>query len=210
MQTKCLTYFDLWVSQRSSTKIPKTKPKRKYNIWCNKGVWFPHGSNRTWKMCWLLYSTGWMPHSWKWTLTRQNIYIYTLAAGHNIPNLSILSMSVIGRLKYQTVWNTFFNKTLTFKGHFNKKCQAVMVNFVKSRKISQFLYQETYPTLVLGLVMPHLVYTNALLSAILQKPPPSHSSKFTICAASQYLKDEHMKAHKKHWEIYIGFPFKSG
>ena len=57
----------------------------------------------------------------------------------------------------------FLDQTLSFKGHINKKCQAAMVNFVKIRKIRQFLSQDACATLVLGLIMSHLDYANAVL-----------------------------------------------
>ena len=57
----------------------------------------------------------------------------------------------------------FLDKTPSFKGHVNKKCQSAMVNFVKIRKIHQFLSQDACATFVLGLIMSHLDYANALL-----------------------------------------------
>ena len=57
----------------------------------------------------------------------------------------------------------FLDETLSFKSHVNKKCQAAMINFIKIRKIRQFLSQEACATLVLGLIMSHLGYANALL-----------------------------------------------
>ena len=73
----------------------------------------------------------------------------------------------------------FLDKTLSFKGHVNEKCQAAMANFVKIRKIRQFLSQEACATLVLGLIMsPGLCQCPSLLCTKSHHPTIPANSKY--------------------------------
>ena len=57
----------------------------------------------------------------------------------------------------------YLDKNLNFQEHIRKKCSIAMANFVKIRKIHQYLSSKACHTLVLGLVMSHLDYANGLL-----------------------------------------------
>ena len=63
-------------------------------------------------------------------------------------------------IKYLGSW---LDENLNFKHHITKKCQTAMYNVFKIRNIRKFLTKEACHTIMLGLVISHLDYNNALL-----------------------------------------------
>ena len=95
----------------------------------------------------------------------------------------------------------FLDETLSFKSHVNKKCQAAMINFVKIRKIRQFLSQEACATLVLGLIMSHLDYTNALLCSAPKTTIQTFQRIQNMCAKLVHKRSKYESSQKalRHW-----------
>ena len=63
-------------------------------------------------------------------------------------------------IKYLGAWA---DDKLNFKVHIANKCQIVMWSLQKLKAISGILNEETCKTLVMGLVISHLDYANAIL-----------------------------------------------
>ena len=63
-------------------------------------------------------------------------------------------------IKYLGAW---LDQHLSFKTHIKKKCQTAMMNLQRIKAIHHMLSQEAYHQLMLGLVMSHLDYINAIL-----------------------------------------------
>ena len=58
---------------------------------------------------------------------------------------------------------------LTLREHIKRKCRIAMVNLQHIHLIKQYLIQDTTQTLVLGIVMSHLDYSNAIFSGLPDK-----------------------------------------
>ena len=63
-------------------------------------------------------------------------------------------------IKYLGSW---LDETLSFREHITKKCKVASLNLYNIRNIQNFLMHKACQTLVLGLVISHLNYNNALL-----------------------------------------------
>ena len=63
-------------------------------------------------------------------------------------------------IRYLGVW---MDSSLSFKHHTTKKCQAVMINFIRIRNIHHLLDADTTESLCLSLCISHLDYCNAVL-----------------------------------------------
>ena len=102
-----------------------------------------------------------------------------------------------------TYLGAFLDETLSFKSHVNKKCQAAMINFVKIRKIRQFLSQEACATLVLGLIMSHLDYANALLCSAQKTTIQPFQQIQNMCAKLVLKRSKYESSQKAlrdlHW-----------
>ena len=66
-------------------------------------------------------------------------------------------------IKYLGSW---VDALLFFKTHMTKKCQTAMVNLVKICNIRRYLTENATKTLLVGLVLSHLDYTNAILAGL--------------------------------------------
>ena len=64
-----------------------------------------------------------------------------------------------GSIKYLGV---DLDENLSFKGHIKRKCRLAMANLMKIRNIRQYLSQGACVQVILGLVISHLDYCNAL------------------------------------------------
>ena len=58
---------------------------------------------------------------------------------------------------------------MTLQEHIKRKCRIAMVNLQHIHLIRQYLTQDTMQTLVLGIVMSHLDYLNAIFSGLPEK-----------------------------------------
>ena len=63
----------------------------------------------------------------------------------------------------------WLDEHLTLKGHIKRKCRIATVNIQHIHLISHYLTQDTTQTLVLGIVMSHLDYLNAIFSCLPDK-----------------------------------------
>ena len=66
-------------------------------------------------------------------------------------------------IRYLWAWA---DDKLNFKVHIATKCCIAMWNLQKLKAISDLLTEETFTTLVMGLVISHLDYTNAILVSL--------------------------------------------
>ena len=66
-------------------------------------------------------------------------------------------------IKYLGGW---VDAPLSFKTHITKKCQAAMGNLVKICNIRKYLTDDATKTLLVGLVLSHLDYVNAILAGL--------------------------------------------
>ena len=55
---------------------------------------------------------------------------------------------------------------LSFKTHITRKCQTAMGNLVKIHNIRKYLAEEARKTLLVGLILSHLDYVNAILAGL--------------------------------------------
>ena len=69
-------------------------------------------------------------------------------------------------IKYLGAW---LDQHLSFKIHIMKKCQIAMMNLQRIKAICHMLSQEACHQLMLGLVMSHLDYVNAILINLPQR-----------------------------------------
>ena len=69
-------------------------------------------------------------------------------------------------IKYLSAW---LHQHLSFKTHIKKKCQTAMMNLQRIKVICHMLSQEACHELMLGLVMSHLDYINAILINLPQR-----------------------------------------
>ena len=60
----------------------------------------------------------------------------------------------------------YIDNNLNFKEHIKKKCNVAMYNLHNIRSLLRQLNSKTTQTLIYGLVMPHLDYTNAIYSTL--------------------------------------------
>ena len=68
-------------------------------------------------------------------------------------------------MKYLGGW---MDALLSFKTDITKKCQVAMGNLVKICNIRKYLTEEVTKTLLVGLVLSHLDYANAILAGLLE------------------------------------------
>ena len=69
-------------------------------------------------------------------------------------------------IQYLGAW---LDEHLTLREHIKRKCRMAMVNLQYICLIRQYLTWDTTQTLVLGIVMPHLDYLNAIFSGLPDK-----------------------------------------
>ena len=73
---------------------------------------------------------------------------------------------VSNTIKYLGAW---LDQHLSFRTHIKKKCQTAMMNLQRIKTIHHMLSQEACHQLILGLVMSHLDYVNAILKNLPQR-----------------------------------------
>ena len=69
-------------------------------------------------------------------------------------------------IQYLGAW---LDEHMTLQEHKKRKCRIAMVNQQRIHLIRQYLTQDTTQTLVLGIVMSHLDYSNAIFSGLPEK-----------------------------------------
>ena len=72
----------------------------------------------------------------------------------------------IGRSRSIRYLGGYLDSEMTLKEHIKTKCASAMANFNKIRQIRRFLTDEACATLILGLVMSHIDYSNGLLTGV--------------------------------------------
>ena len=58
---------------------------------------------------------------------------------------------------------SYLDETLSFRNHVQAKSKAAILNYIKIREIKKFLTRDACTTLVMGLIMSHLDYSNSVL-----------------------------------------------
>ena len=66
-------------------------------------------------------------------------------------------------IRYLRVW---LDQSLQLKIHINNKCRTAMLNFQGVKLVRPFLMESAAHTLVIGLIILHLDYCNAIFSGI--------------------------------------------
>ena len=77
--------------------------------------------------------------------------------------ISDVKIPKVDIIRYLGAW---LDNNLSFKHHVMKKCQVAMWNFLRIRSIRKYLTKEACETLVIGVVMSHLDYSNSLLIGV--------------------------------------------
>ena len=62
--------------------------------------------------------------------------------------------------------SAYLDETLTMKHHITEKCKTASINVIRIKNIRKYLTQEACNTLVLGLVIVHLDFGNALFAGL--------------------------------------------
>ena len=73
---------------------------------------------------------------------------------------------IIGCSDMINILGIYIGNNLTFKEHIKKKCNVAMYNLHNVRSLCGQLNSKTAQTLIYGLVMSHLDYTNAIYSTL--------------------------------------------
>ena len=103
----------------------------------------------------------------------------------------------------------YIDNNLTFKEHIKKKCQVARYNLHNIRSLHGQLNSRTTQTLIYGLVMSHLDYTNAIYSTL----PASTIRpliKLQNLAAKLVLNIRGRDTSLTNTRHIIGFPLKKG
>ena len=90
-------------------------------------------------------------------------------------------------IQYLGAW---LDEHLTLREHIKRKCRIAMVNLQHMHLIRQYLTQDTTQTLVLGIVMSHLDYPNAIFSGLPDKDMANLQRIQNACAKLVLQKDK--------------------
>ena len=103
-------------------------------------------------------------------------------------------------IQYLGAW---LDEHLTLREHIKRKCRIAMVNLQHIHLIRQYLTQDTTETLVLGIVMSHLDYSNAIFSGLPDKDMANLQRIQNACAKLVLQKDKLASSteclHALHW-----------
>ena len=75
-------------------------------------------------------------------------------------NINSTSLKMENIIRYLGAW---LGNVLSFKHHVKTKCKSAMFNLVHIKRLRPSLTVEAANTLVMGLVISHLDYTNSIL-----------------------------------------------
>ena len=90
-------------------------------------------------------------------------------------------------IQYLGAW---LDEPLTLRDHIKRKCRIAIINLQHIHLIRQYLTQDTTETLVLGIVMSHLDYSNAIFSGLLDKDMANLQRIQNACAKLVLQKDK--------------------
>ena len=98
---------------------------------------------------------------------------------------------------------THMDEKLSFKGHITAKCRTAAINFQRIKAIQQVLTEQAMETLVLGTVMSHLDYCNAILCDLPNTDISWLQAIQNMCAklvkgSTKYTSNEEVLYHL-HW-----------
>ena len=85
-------------------------------------------------------------------------------------------------VKKVKVLGTVFDSNMKFTDHINLKVKTALFNFRKIKEIRQYLTRDTCLTLILGLVMSHLDYNNAVLIGVTDQAIKKFQRIQNMCA----------------------------
>ena len=112
----------------------------------------------------MILKIGWMQIGYVLTVPRLGSYWF--GSRKQLSNFVSAEINVNGEtikhtayIKYLGVW---VDDKLNFKVHIANKCCFAMWNLQKRKEIHDILTEETCKTLVMGLVILHLDYVNAI------------------------------------------------
>ena len=106
---------------------------------------------------------------------------------------------VSNTIKYLGAW---LDKHLSFKTHIKKKCQTTMMNLHRIKTIHHMLSQEACHQLMLGLVMSHLDYVNAILINQPQREIHKLQRIQNMAAKIVLCKSKYESSQESLWELH--------
>ena len=122
------------------------------------------GTLNSLKQC-LLDVNGWMNQN-RLKMNTEKTEFIIFGSGQNLPKCSTANINVCGdivecssKIRLLGMW---LDAGLTFKHQISMKCHTAMFNLQKIREIRSVLTMDACRTIVFGLVISHLDYTNAL------------------------------------------------
>ena len=102
-------------------------------------------------------------------------------------------------IKYLGTW---LDQHLSFKTHIKKKCQTAMMNLQRIKAIHHMLSQEACHQLMLGLVMSHLDYINAILINLPQREIQKLQRIQNMAAKIVLCKSKYERSHESLQELH--------
>ena len=102
-------------------------------------------------------------------------------------------------IKYLGAW---LDQHLSFKIHIKKKCQIAMMNLQRIKAIHHMLPQEACHQLMLGLVMSHLDYMNAILINLSQREIQKQQRIQNMVAKIALCKSRYESSQESLWELH--------
>ena len=107
-------------------------------------------------------------------------------------------------IQYLGAW---LDEHLTLREHIKRKCRITMVNLQCIHLIRQYLTQDTTQTLVLGIVMSHLDYSNAIFSGLPDKDM-ANLQRIQNAGAKLVLQKDKLASQQNAHMHYTGSLFK--
>ena len=96
----------------------------------------------------------------------------------------------------------WLDQHLSFKTHIKKKCQTAMMNLQKIKTIHHMLSQEACHQQILGLVMSHLDYVNAILINLPQREINKLQRIQNMAAKIVLCKSKYESSRESLWELH--------
>ena len=106
---------------------------------------------------------------------------------------------VSNTIKYLGAW---LDKHPSFKTHIKKKCQTAMMNLQRIKIIHHMLSQEVCHQVILGLVMSHLDYVNAILINLPQREIHKLQRIQNMSAKIVLCKSKYESSWESLWELH--------
>ena len=130
-----------------------------------------------------------------------------IGSSHQIAKCSMTQLKVnnveVQRSSVINYLGTHMDEKLSFKEHITAKCRTAAINFQRIKIIQRVLTEQAKETLVLGTVMSHLDYCNAILCDLPNTDISQLQTIQNMCAklvkgATKYTSNEEV-LYQLHW-----------